>query len=327
MNAPAAPLVLKFGGSAFAELDGFTRIARYVAGRAAAAGRPVVVVVSAMSGTTGRLQETLDHLAPDPPGEAAAMLLTSGETVSVALLAAALGAAGLPASAVPAAGTGLLGEGPPQHAELIRADPAPLRAALGARRVAVVPGGQAVDGAGHTVMLGRNSSDLSAVALAGGLGAPVCELFSDVPGVCTADPRLVPAARTLGGVDYATVDRMSRHGAKVVHTRAVTWARRTGVLLHCRPLPPLAGEGTTVGRGPASAAVVVAAHDDRLSRVTALFSDGRAEHALVPHAEAPGRARRAHERLFPGAERALGGRAAGPLPPKARSPHSDVLIT
>ncbi|MEU7132513.1 hypothetical protein [Streptomyces sp. NPDC046261] len=318
----STPLVLKFGGAAFAELDGFARVARHVAARSAA-GQPVVVVVSAMSGTTGRLQETLERIAPDPPARAAAMLLTSGETVSVALLTAALGAAGVSASAVPAAATGLLGEGPPQCAELVRADPGPLCAALAALPVAVVPGGQAVDAGGRTVMLGRNSSDLSAVALAGALGAPVCELFSDVPGVCTADPRLVPAARTLAGVDYATVARMSGHGAKVVHARAVAWARRTGVLLHCRPLPPLEGEGTRVGEGPASAAVVVAAHDERLTRVTALHADGRAEHALVPHPEAPARARRAHEVLFPGSA----GQDAAHLPPKARSPHSDVLIT
>ncbi|MFI9236785.1 hypothetical protein [Streptomyces sp. NPDC053079] len=323
----STPLVLKFGGAAFAELDGFTRVARHVAGRAAA-GQPVVVVVSAMSGTTGRLQETLDHLAPDPPAPAAAMLLTSGETVSVALLTAALDAAGVPAGAVPAAGTGLLGEGRPHHAELLRADPAPLCAALAAHPVAVVPGGQGVDADGRTVMLGRNSSDLSAVALAGALGAPVCELFSDVPGVCTADPRLVPAARTLADVDYATVARMSHHGAKVVHTRAVDWARRAGVLLHCRPLPPLEGEGTRVGRGPASAAVVVAAHDERLTRVTALHADGRAEHALVPHPEAQDRARRAHEALFPGGPGVPGAQRDAPgLPPKARSPYSDVLIT
>lgn len=254
------PLVLKFGGSAFADLDGFARVARYTALRAAEDGRPVVVVVSAMSGTTGRLQQTLDVLADDPPAPVAAMLLTSGETVSVALLAAALDTVGVPALPLTAAGTGLLAEGPADRARLLRADPAVLRAGLEDGRVLVVPGGQAVDASGRTVMLGRNSSDLSAVAMAAALGAGTCVLFSDVPGVCTADPYLVPAARTLPRISYEGVRRMSRHGAKVVHDSAVDWAERGGVRLHCRPFPWAeggAGEGTVVGEGPGAAAVVV----------------------------------------------------------------------
>ncbi|WKK25727.1 hypothetical protein QZH56_09110 [Streptomyces olivoreticuli] len=321
-SGPLTPLVLKFGGSAFAELEGFTRVARYVAGRAAESGRPVVVVVSAMSGTTGRLKETLERLAPDPHPEAAAMLLTSGETVSVALLTAVLDMVGLRASPLAAAGIGLLAEGPPQHAALLRADPGPLAAALAARPVAVVPGGRAVDGAGRTVMLGRNSSDLSAVALAGALGTPVCELFSDVPGICTADPYLVPAARTLERVAYETVRRMSHHGAKVVHTRAVDWAERHGVLLHCRPLPPSEGDGTVVGQGLPAPAVVVSAEGGGLTRITTLRVDGPAEHTLVPGADAADRARRAHRELFPDSAD-----DAPPAPPKARSAYSGVLIT
>lgn len=255
------PLVVKFGGSAFADLDGYARVARYTAGRVAAEKRPVVVVVSAMSGTTGRLQQTLDVLADDPPAPVAAMLLTSGETVSVALLAAALDAAGVPALALSAAGTGLLGEGPADRAKLIRADPAALLSGLEACPVLVVPGGQAVDAAGRTVMLGRNSSDLSAAAMAAALGAGTCVLFSDVPGVCTADPYLVPTARTLPAISYEGVRRMSRHGAKVVHESAVDWAERGDVRLHCRPFPWTGGAGgdgggTVVGEGPEAAAVV-----------------------------------------------------------------------
>ncbi|MFD4247622.1 hypothetical protein ACFWP3_39475 [Streptomyces sp. NPDC058525] len=259
------PLVVKFGGSAFADLDGFARVARYTARRAAEDERPVVVVVSAMSGTTGRLQQTLDVLAGDPPAPVAAMLLTSGETVSVALLAAALDAEGVPALPLTAAGTGLLGEGPADRARLVRADPAVLLAGLEDSPVLVVPGGQAVDAGGRTVMLGRNSSDLSAAAMAAALGAGTCVLFSDVPGVCTADPYVVPAARTLAEISYEGVRRMSRHGAKVVHESAVDWAERGGVRLHCRPFPWSGGEGgegvgggpgTVVGAGPEAAAVV-----------------------------------------------------------------------
>jgi len=253
------PLVLKFGGSAFADLDGYHRVARYAVRRLVTQRRPLVLVVSAMSGTTGRLKQTLDTLVDDPPADAAAMLLTTGETVSVALLAAALDAEGVRARPLPAAGTGLLAEGPPDRAHLVEAKATALTEALADCPVAVVPGGQAVDADGRTVMLGRNSSDLSAVAAAAALGSATCELFSDVPGVCTADPYLVPAARVLDRIGYEGLRRMSRHGAKVVHESAVGWAQREGVRLLCRPFPwsGTAGEGTEVGAGPAAAAVVV----------------------------------------------------------------------
>ncbi|MEU9112406.1 aspartate kinase [Streptomyces sp. NPDC048483] len=253
------PLVLKFGGSAFADLDGYHRVARYAVRRVTEEKRPLVVVVSAMSGTTGRLQQTLDALVDDPPAHAAAMLLTTGETVSVALLAAALDAEGVRACPLPAAGTGLLAEGPGDRAGLTSAGPGALAEALADCPIVVVPGGQGVDAAGRAVMLGRNSSDLSAVAVAAALGADTCELFSDVPGVCTADPYLVPEARTLSQISYEGVRRMSRHGAKVVHEGAVDWAERGGVQLLCRPFPWREGPdgGTAVGTGPEVSAVVV----------------------------------------------------------------------
>ncbi|MEV0222898.1 hypothetical protein [Streptomyces sp. NPDC050704] len=257
--AKSPPLVMKFGGSAFAELTGYTHVARYAARLVSEVRRPLAIVVSAMSGTTGRLQQALDTLAPDPPAEAAAMLLTTGETVSVALLAAALHAEGVPAHPVPAVDTGLFSGGRPDRGELSHTDPTALRTALDTCPVVVIPGGQAVDADGRTVMLGRNSSDLSAVAVAAALGAVTCELFSDVPGVCTADPYLVPEARTLRRISYEGVRRMSRHGAKVVHGNAVDWAERAGVRLRCRPFP-WDGDGrggTVVGVGPEAAAVIV----------------------------------------------------------------------
>ncbi len=256
--------MLKFGGSAFADLDGFHRVAEYAVRRLARERRPIVLVVSAMSGTTSRLQETLDTLVDDPPAQAAAMLLTSGETVSVALLAAALDTEGVRACPLPAAGTGLVADGPSDRACLVAASAGALTEALADCPVAVVPGGQAVDAAGRTVMLGRNSSDLSAVAVAGALGSGTCELFSDVPGVCTADPYLVPAARVLDRIGYEGLRRMSRHGAKVVHESAVDWAEREGVRLLCRPFPwsGSAGKGTEVGTGPGAAAVVVRQDSD-----------------------------------------------------------------
>ncbi|MEU4179568.1 hypothetical protein [Streptomyces sp. NPDC026589] len=380
-RTPGGPPVLKFGGSAFADLDGYRRVARYLVGRSGEEGRPLVVVVSAMSGTTGRLQQTLDAVSADPPAAAAAMLLTTGETVGVALLAAALHAEGLSACPVPAAGAGLLAEGHGDRAELTSAGPAALSDVLADCRVAVVPGGQAVDRAGRTVMLGRNSSDLSAAALAAALGSGTCEIFSDVTGVCTADPYLVPEARTLSRISYEGVRRMSRHGAKVVHERAVDRAERAGVRLWCRPFPWSAspGDGTVVGEGGPEAAAVVVHQDDvwsfrsarerrtaqgllraeglgttafetvdgtcltvpagargaarhlRTARrlderclVTVLRADGDAEHTVVPRSDAAAEARRRHGLLYPEPEGAP--RPAAAPPPKARSPHSDVLV-
>ncbi|WP_103545236.1 aspartate kinase [Streptomyces sp. SM1] len=279
------PLVLKFGGSAFADLDGYHRVARYAVRRSTEEQRPLVVVVSAMSGTTGRLQQTLDAVSADPPAHAAAMLLTTGETVSVALLVAALDAEGVPACPLPAAGTGLFAEGPADRAGLNSADPDALSKALADCPIAVVPGGQAVDAAGRIVMLGRNSSDLSAAATAAALGADTCELFSDVPGVCTADPHLVPEARTLSRISYEGVRRMSRHGAKVVHEGAVDWAERGGVRLLCRPFPwsESPERGTAVGTGPEAAAVVVHKDSD-----VWCFRSGRERRAVAGRLRAEG---------------------------------------
>lgn len=273
--------VLKFGGSLFAELGGYTDVARYVASRVAADRKPAAVVVSAMSGTTGRLQEVLDQVTGRPSAQASAMLLTSGETVSVALLTAAIEAIGLPARAMWAAEAGMFATGPPDRPVLSHIDPAPLRTALGQYPVAVLPGGQACDRGGRTVMLGRNSSDLTAVAVAAALNAPVCELFSDVPGICSADPYIVPNASTLPHVSYTVVRHMSRSGAKVVHEGAVDWAERTGTTLHCRPFPPDTGGSTMVGPvGTPAAAVVL----HRNGTVWSFPSDQRrrsAEAALI----------------------------------------------
>jgi aspartate kinase len=318
------PLVLKFGGSAFLTPDGYIRVARYVSGRTAAARRPAVVVVSAMSGTTGRLKETLGRITSDPPQDAAALLLTSGEVVSVALMTAALARTGASAVPISAADTGLRGDGPASDARLRAVDPGPLRRALAERGLAVVPGGQAVDESGRILLLGRNSSDLSAVALAGALGADTCELFSDVPGVCTADPFLVPQARLIERISFAGIRRMAVLGAKVVHGSAVTWAERTGVRIRCRPLSTAEAEpgpGTVIGDGPAPGAVVAARLGRSAFRISALWLDGRESHVLTPGDRAPLRARAVHAEIFPDASE------DGGLPrSKAYSDFSDLLI-
>lgn len=251
------PTVHKFGGSAFAEVSGFLAAARHVERQVRAQRRPAVVVVSAMSGTTGRLAEVLREVDPRAPASVVSALLSTGETVSTALLAAAFHALGLQARALSAHETGFVAAGAADRAGLEFVDRDVLRSALATCPVLVLPGGQAVDCAGVTVMLGRNSSDLSAVAAAAAVGAPSCDFYSDVPGICTADPYLVPTARTLPHVSYSTMRLMARSGAKVLHEGAVAYAEDAGIRLRCLTLPPEARYATEVSSGRPTAAVIL----------------------------------------------------------------------
>ncbi|CUU55421.1 aspartate kinase [Parafrankia irregularis] len=258
--APAPAIVLKFGGASFAAPSSHRLIARYVADRltgggtgtgagggtgagagggTGAGGRArAVVVVSAVAGETDRLSALVRSVSADPDRDLLGTALMTGETVNVALMTAALRDAGLPALALTAADTGFRGTGEPHHADLAEIDPAMLTKLAEPGQVLVIPGGQAVGPDGHPVMLGRNSSDLSAIAAAAALGAPACEIFSDSRGICTADPHLVPDARTLAHLPYDMMITMSRHGAKVLHHSAVAWARDHGVDIRCRSLLP-----------------------------------------------------------------------------------------
>ncbi|MCK9894768.1 hypothetical protein [Frankia sp. AgB32] len=257
-GAAADVVVLKFGGASFAAPGAHRRIAAHVAGRLggnAPGPRHAVVVVSAVAGETDRLSAAMRAVSPDPDRELLAAALMTGETVNVALMTAALREAGLDAVPLDAADTGCAGIGEPHHAELRAIDPRPLRRHLAGAPTGtalVLPGGQGIGLDGRPVMLGRNSSDLSAIAAAIALRAPACEIFSDSPGICTADPRLVPGARTLATVGYDTMMTMSRHGAKVLHHSAVDWARRHGVEIHCRSLLPAGKVCSVVAAAPTS---------------------------------------------------------------------------
>ncbi len=252
---PERPLVLKFGGSCFLDLDDFRMVADFVAGRLAESSR-LIVVVSAMSGTTGNLQKALRTLHGTPPPQLTAQLLTTGDTVSAVLLAAALCHIGVEARAVEAHEEGMSAAGSPERAHLVTIDPAPLWGALSSCRVVVMPGGQAIDTTRRTVTLGRNSSDLSAVAAAIAVGSATCEIFSDVPGVFTADPYLLHEARVIGELGYGTAKRMSRAGAKVVHLRAIELAERHGLRIVCRTRPPDGTLGTVISAVGSPAAVI-----------------------------------------------------------------------
>ncbi len=294
LTTASAPLVLKFGGSAFLDPSGYGRVADYVASRLADAAAGAVVVVSAMSGTTGKLQETLHTVNATPPPAVTAMMLTSGEQVSVALLVAAFNARDVPAVGLPAAKLGFLAEGPADRARLFSIEPGSLLKALESAPVVVVPGGQAIEAGGAVVMLGRNSSDLSAVAAAVAVRAEVCERFSDVPGVCSADPYLVPGARTLPLVDYDTMGMLAASGAKVIQGQAVHWAREHRIAIKCHSLPPAAVCETVVTRAAPTVALVLHemgevwlfdAPEERARAADRLASQGL-DSLVVPHEEA-----------------------------------------
>ncbi|MFC4591367.1 amino acid kinase family protein [Sphaerisporangium corydalis] len=254
--SPDRPLVFKFGGACFITMGDYQRVARYIADRLPEAGR-IVVVVSAMSGTTGNLQNAQRDLSARPSATLTAALLITADTVSSVLLATALCEIGVNARQIEARQEGLTASGSPQGARLTGIDPAPLWAALATCTVITMPGGQAIDENNAVVTLGRNSSDLSAVAAAVSLNAEACEIFSDVPGVFTADPYLLPEARMISDLGYATVKQMSLAGAKMLHPRAVDMAERHAVPIICRTCPPDATSRTVIS-GTASPTAIIA---------------------------------------------------------------------
>ena len=229
----AAITVQKFGGSSLATVDHIRRVAERVR-RERAAGRNLVVVVSAMGDTTDDLLGLLAQLAPRPPAREADMLLASGEQISSALLAAALEASGCPAVSLTGWQAGISTDGMHRKASITGIDVARVRREVDAGRVVVVAGFQGWTVAGEITTLGRGGSDTTAVALAAALGARTCEICSDVDGVYTADPRVVPGARRLPVVSYEEMMEMAHLGAQVLQIRAVECALVNGVVIVAR---------------------------------------------------------------------------------------------
>ncbi|MGK5532095.1 amino acid kinase family protein [Streptomyces sp. URMC 129] len=254
MAGQQAPVVVKFGGSSFIELQDYRRVARHLSGLAHDEGRPVVAVVSGMSGSTGRLLEAARDVDPDLEPHVQDQVLATAEIVSAGLLRAALHAEGVGATDLwaPHIGVERTASGP-----VIAVDPRRLFDALADNTVVVVAGGQALDSDGRIVMLGRNSSDLTAVAVAAAVGADRCHIYSDVDGVYTADPHVVPGAHLMPELSYAQCAAMSSSGAKVLHAGAVRLAKAHAVDIVCASLTPDgAVTGSVIGAGQGMAAVV-----------------------------------------------------------------------
>jgi aspartate kinase len=226
-------IVHKYGGSSLASPEHIRRVAERVA-RTRRSGADVVVVVSAMGDTTDELLDLLARVARRPPAREIDMLLTSGEQVSVALLAAALEDAGCPARSFLGWQAGIETDGVHRKARIRRIEAGRIRAALAEGRVAVVAGFQGITADAEVTTLGRGGSDTTAVALAAALDASSCEICSDVDGVYTADPRVVPDARRLDVVSYEEMMELSSVGAQVLQLRAVEVAERHGVTIVAR---------------------------------------------------------------------------------------------
>jgi len=227
-------VVQKYGGSSVADSERIKRVAeRIVATRKA--GDDVVVVVSAMGDTTDELLDLAEQVSPLPPARELDMLLTSGERISMALLAMAIGALGYEARSFTGSQAGVITDSVHGRARIIDVTPGRIRDALDEGAIAIVAGFQGVSQDTKDITtLGRGGSDTTAVALAAALSADVCEIYTDVDGVFSADPRLVPLARLLPSVTYEEMLEFAACGAKVLHLRAVEYARRYGLAVHVR---------------------------------------------------------------------------------------------
>ena len=227
-----ALIVQKYGGSSVADVAKIQSVARRIAD--SAPGHHVVVVVSAMGKTTDGLVSLAHQLAPVPDPREMDMLLATGEQVTIALLAMALQALGFKARSFTGAQAGLRTDRAHTKARIARITAERVRAALDAGAIAVVAGFQGASDEDEITTLGRGGSDLTAVALAAALKAELCEIYTDVDGVYTADPNVVPEARKLPRVAYDEMLEMASLGAKVLQARSVEFAKKYGVTVHVR---------------------------------------------------------------------------------------------
>lgn len=230
-------VVQKYGGSSVATPERLRQVAQRVAA-AQKSGLRVVVVVSAMGKTTDELLALAKSISPSPSRRELDMLLSCGERISMALLAMALSELGVPAISFTGSQSGILTNDRHSGARIIEVRPVRIQDELARGQVVIVAGFQGMSYKREITTLGRGGSDTTAVALAAALGAKHCEIYSDVDGVYTADPRLVPAAGHIPQLGYAEMQELAAHGAKVLNAQAVEWAQRAGIVIHARKTQP-----------------------------------------------------------------------------------------
>ncbi|MEU7895440.1 aspartate kinase [Nonomuraea sp. NPDC049152] len=229
-----ALVVQKYGGSSVADASCIKRVAQRIVATKKA-GNEVVVIVSAMGDTTDELLDLAEQVSPLPPGRELDMLLTAGERISMALLAMAIANLGHEARSFTGSQAGVITDSTHGKARIIDVTPSRIREALDEGQIAIVAGFQGVSQDTKDITtLGRGGSDTTAVALAAALSADVCEIYTDVDGIYTADPRIVPQAQQIPRISYEEMMEMAACGAKILHLRCVEYARRFDLPIHVR---------------------------------------------------------------------------------------------
>ncbi|MBB2986392.1 aspartate kinase [Terracoccus luteus] len=227
-------VVQKYGGSSVADAEAIKRVARRIV-ETQKAGHRVCVVVSAMGDTTDELLDLAEQVTPTPPARELDMLLTSGERISMALVAMAIAQLGSEARSFTGSQAGVITDDAHGAARIIDVTPGRIKTALDAGHIAIVAGFQGVSQTTKDITtLGRGGSDTTAVALAAALEADVCEIYTDVDGVFTADPRVLPSARKLDVLSMEEMLDLAANGSKILHLRCVEYARRYGIPIHVR---------------------------------------------------------------------------------------------
>ncbi|HEY7514500.1 MAG TPA: aspartate kinase [Vicinamibacteria bacterium] len=241
-----AVIVQKYGGSSVADVERIGRVADRVAATRAS-GRDVAVVVSAMGDTTDDLLSLARQVTDDPPRRELDMLLSAGERISMALLSMALNARGVPAVSFTGSQSGIITNDAHTNARIVEVRPFRVEDELSRGKVVIVAGYQGVSYKKEVTTLGRGGSDTTAVALAAALDAEACEIYSDVDGVFSADPRIVPEAKPVSELSYEEMQELAEAGARVLNAQAVEFAKVRGIALYARSAFE-AGPGTVIRR-------------------------------------------------------------------------------
>ena len=248
-----ALIVQKYGGSSVSDVEAIKRVAKRIV-ETRNAGHKLVVVVSAMGDTTDELLDTAAQITDNAPEREMDILLTAGERISMSLLSMAINKLGVPAQAFTGAQAGIHTTSAYGRAQITGMVPERIARSISEGQVAIVAGFQGISDDDDVTTLGRGGSDTTAVALAAALHADVCEIYTDVDGLFSADPRIVPKAHRLRSISTEETLELAAHGAKILHLRAVEFARRYKVPLHVRSSFS-EKEGTWISDRPASPAL------------------------------------------------------------------------
>lgn len=264
-------IVQKYGGTSVATAEHIKNIARYVVD-AKNSGHNIVVVVSASGNTTDELILRAKEITKNPPERELDMLLATGEQISIALLAMAINELGAEAISFTGAQVGIMTDSAHTKARIVSINPDRILAQINKGKIVIVAGFQGVTDDDNITTLGRGGSDTTAVAVAGSIGAEVCEIYTDVEGVYTADPRIVPNARLIENISFEEMLEMAATGAKVLQVRAVEFGRNNDVMIRVRS-SFTKNPGTLVQKGDQSmeqAMVSGVTHDESEAKITVI---------------------------------------------------------